>query len=92
MIQKKYVIVKHMNNDGRFLFQVPNHEYLDAGDMVICDTSKGKDQMGVCLCDSFLAEPEMICRLFGVKPENMRFVTGVVSIRRFEPKADEDEE
>jgi len=88
---KKFVIVKHMQDSGKFLFYVPKNVQLEAGEKVICDTSRGSDQLGVCCCDSFLADPDVVLPLFGTQPKAMKYVTGKVECMRFDPD-DEDEE
>ena len=65
---------------------------LEAGDKIVCDTSRGTDQMGVCCCDSFMADPEIVCPLFGTQPKNLRYVTGIVDYRKFEYAMEEEEE
>lgn len=91
MQPKKFVIVKHIQDSGKFLFYVPKDVTLKAGNKVVCDTSRGTDQLGVCCCDSFLAEPEVICPIWGTQPQKMRYVTGIVSYEKFDAD-DEDEE
>lgn len=88
---KKFVIVKHIQDNGKYLFYVPKDVTLKAGNKVVCDTSRGTDQLGVCCCDSFVAEPEVVCPLFGTHPEKMRYVTGMVTYDKFDT-TDEDEE
>lgn len=80
---RKFVIVKHMENSGKYLFFVPMNQELFAGDAVICDTSRGKDQLGTCCCDAFMADPDVICPLFGTYEKNMKYVAGKVLVCRF---------
>lgn len=87
---KKFVIVKHLQDNGKFLFYVPKSVHLHAGDKVVCDTSRGNDQLGVCCCDDFLANPEIVCPLFGTQPRMMKYVTGTVDYLRFEIEEEED--
>ena len=89
-MKRKFVIIKHPENSGKYLFRVPETAILNAGDQVMCDTSHGKDQIGVCCCDSFFAEPEVVCKLFGTHPGNLRFVTGRVECTRFIMTEDEE--
>lgn len=89
---KKFVIVKHVMDSGKFLFYVPNKVALDAGDKVVCDTSREQDQLGVCCCDSFMADPEVVCPLFGTQPDKMRYVTGMVSYDKFDTTGEDEEE
>ena len=87
-MQKNMVIVKHIQDNGKFLFYVPKSVSLEAGDRVVCDTSRGGDQLGVCCCDSVLSKPEVMCPLFGTQESKMKYVKGRVFFMEF----DEDEE
>ena len=90
---KNYVIIKHLTDSGKFLFRVPKKVALSAGDTVTCDTCRGGNQLGVCCCDSFLANPDVVEPLFGTQSSKMRYVTGRVEFDRFtEAKEDEDDE
>lgn len=88
---KNFVIIRHMQDSGKYLFRVPNGISLSAGDKIVCDTARGTDQMGECCCDSFAAEPEMMCRIFGTQVKKLRFVTGKVEYERFEIAKGEEE-
>ena len=44
---KNFVIIKHLQDGGKYLFMVPKKIDLEAGDKVMCDTSRGADQLGV---------------------------------------------
>ena len=88
---KNFVIVKHITDSGKYLFYVPKKISLEAGDKVVCDTARGGDQLAVCCCDSFLADPEVIIPLFGTQPCKMRYVTGKVEYEKFEEEKEEDE-
>ena len=88
---KKHVIIKHIQDNGKYLFWVPKKVNLEAGDKIICNTARGGDQLGICCCDSFMADPEVVCPLFGTQPQKMKYVTGVVSYEKFDT-TDEDEE
>ena len=93
MILKKFVIVKHLQDNGKYLFKVPKSILLEAGDKIVCDTSRGNDQLGVCCCDSFTADQEMMCSLFGTQPGKLKYVTGKVEYEKFaEAIFEEDEE
>ena len=90
---KNMVIVKHLSDNGKFLFYVPKAINLEAGDKVVCDTNKGNDQLGVCCCDSFMAKPEVVLPLFGTQEKKMKYVTGKVEYEKFEmAREDEAEE
>ena len=87
----KFVIVKHIQDNGKYLFKVPKNVTLEAGDKIVCDTSRGNDQLGICCCDSFLADAEMMCRLFGTQVNKLRWVTGRVEYDKFDPEEDDDD-
>ena len=89
---KNFVIIKHISDNGKYLFKVPKKISLEAGDKVVCDTSRGNDQLGVCCCDSFLADPKIVCPLFGTQPKVLKYVTGKVEYEKFEDAMEEDEE
>lgn len=88
---KNFVIIRHLENGGKYLFYVPKKISLYAGDKVVCETSRGGDQLAVCCCDSFLADPAVVCPLFGTSESNMKYVTGKVEYERFETEKNEDE-
>lgn len=88
---KNFVIVKHMSDSGKYLFYVPKKISLEAGDKIVCETARGKDQLGVCCCDSFMADPAVVCPLFGTQENVMKYVTGKVEFERFEIERNEDE-
>lgn len=90
---KNFVIVKHLQDSGKYLFYVPKSISLEAGEKVVCDTNRGNDQLGVCCCDSFLSKPEIVCPLFGTQVTKMKYVTGRVTCEEFaEAKEDDDDE
>ena len=88
---KNLVIVKHIQDNGKYLFKVPKGISLSAGDKVVCDTSRGTDQLAVCCCDSFLADEKMMCQLFGTQVEKMRYVTGRIEVDKFTEALNEEE-
>ena len=89
---KNFVIIKHVTDSGKYLFRVPRGINLEAGEKVVCDTSRGNDQLGVCCCDSFLADPEAVMPLFGTQNSKMKFVTGKVEYDKFEIAREDEEE
>ena len=89
---KNYVIVKHVMDNGKYLFRVPKDVLLHAGDKVVCDTARGNDQLVICCCDSFMADPAVVNLLFGTCEKNNRFVTGKVEVAKFEGAEDEEDE
>lgn len=89
---KNFVIIKHIQDSGKYLFRVPKSIHLEAGDKVVCDTSRGSDQLAVCCCDSFLADPDVVNPLFGTTAKNNKFVTGKVEFEKFEIAKEEEEE
>ena len=58
----KFVLVKH-SASGFYLFRVPSHLELFAGDNVICDTRRGRVP-GMCIRDSFVEEQPYSIRSF----------------------------
>lgn len=84
-----FVIVRHPNDNGKYLFKLPHGENIDAGTLVTCDTAKGKDQPGVCITSSFTADPEVICPLWGTYPGKMKRVTKI--LREFAIKWPQEE-
>lgn len=84
-----FVVIKHVDN-GKYLFMVPDGVELDAGTAVLCDTSRGKNQHGVCATGTFMADPEVICPLWGTMPEKLRRVTSV--LREFQLQWPEEQE
>ena len=86
---KNFVIVKHPNDFGKYLFFVPRQEDMRAGDEVLVETKRGPDQHATCVCDSFFARPEVICPLFNVTPENMKWITGRLIKQHFQIEAEE---
>ena len=88
----KFVIVKHPGDSGKYLFRVPKKVFLSAGDRVVCNTVRGNDQLGICCCDSFLSDPEIICPLFGTTEKNLRYVTGKVEYDMFDPDEEDEKE
>ena len=89
---KNYVIIKHLTDSGKYLFRVPNRIDLECGDYVMCDTCRGENQLGVCCCDAFLADPEIVEPLFGTQSSKMKYVTGKVEVRRFAEAIEEEQE
>ena len=86
MAINKLVIVKHWQDNGKYLFLVPPMVDLKAGNQVICNTSRGNDQPGQCCCDSFEVADDMvesICKLFGTQASQLRSVTGQMALIRF---------
>lgn len=84
-MMKHMVIVKHPACGGHFLFLVPEtvNEKLRAGQLVLCNTKRGED-FGVCMGDSFNANPETMCKLFNTNPKNMKYVVAKFDMIRFE--------
>ena len=89
---KNLVIIKHLQDGGKYLFKVPKEVNLHAGDKIVCNTARGTDQLGICCCDSFYADPEVMCPLFGTQVGNLRYVTGMVDYQRFENVMEDEEE
>lgn len=71
------VIVKHPNDSGKYMFQVPDGHSLNAGELVLCNTKRGNGEIGVCATDSFtLGAPELICSMWGCNPRTIQPVIG----------------
>ena len=85
-MENKLVIVKHLNTPGMYLFKVPHGAYyLDAGQLVLCETKKG-ETLGIAACDAFEVKEEnlaKICRLFNTEPEKLRFIAGKFSYDKY---------
>lgn len=88
---RKFVIIKHLQDNGKYLFQVPKGVDLKAGNTIVCDTSRGVNQLGVCCCDSFVADETIVCPLFGTQTPKLRFVTGRVEYAKFNMEDEEDD-
>jgi len=75
-MKRNFVIVKHLNENGPFLFLVPDGAsfYDDVGTIVEVDTKRGP-ALGVTLCDTFVADPDVICPLFNTTMDKMRYIT-----------------
>ena len=71
------VVIKHPNDNGKYLFQVPEDIDLDAGTLVMCDTMRGESP-GVCATGTFRADPEVICPMWGTQPRLMKRITKVL--------------
>ena len=53
----KIVIVKHENCVTKYVFEVPEKEYVYAGDLVLVENSRGK-VLATCMCDGFNVKPD----------------------------------
>ena len=62
----KVVIVRHQNDCGWYTFSVPDKVRLNAGDAVLCDTIKGRGQVGYCVTDSYWIDEDKLGPLLGV--------------------------
>lgn len=93
----KLVVVRHLGDSGKYLFQLPETTELEAGTTVLCRTKRNPLEPGVCVTPSFDADPAVICPLWGTQPERMQKVIKV--LREFslpwpeeEQSAEPDEE
>ena len=75
---KNFVVVRHLNDSGRYLFYVPDDVTLEAGTGVICETRQSHSEPGVCVTGTFTANPEIICPLWGTQPKSMKRVVKVL--------------
>lgn len=73
-----FVVVKHPNDSGKYLFCVPEDVELDAGTLVACDTARGANQPGICATSTFHADPDAVCPLWGTQKERLKRVTKVL--------------
>lgn len=53
----KIVIVKHENCATKYVFEVPEKEYVYAGDLVLVENKRGK-VLATCMCDGFNVKPD----------------------------------
>ena len=63
----KFVVVKHPNNNGHYLFRVPDSIELDVDTLVIVETARG-NQPAVCVTGTFRANYEDIVKHWGGGP------------------------
>ena len=75
--QVKIVVVHHQNNKEQYVFSVPYFATLNAGDVVICDTRMGDNQVGYCITPSYVIDKEFLHQALGVKSENLKPVKGI---------------
>ena len=61
-----FVIVKMYWHEGMFPMMVPGRISLATGDMVMCEINDGivREQVGTCVCDSFMVQKELVKDLF----------------------------
>ena len=89
------VVVRHPNDNGKYIFTVPENVELDAGTLVSCETRRG-EQPGVCMTSSFRADPSAICPLWNTSEKEMKRVLKVLREIYLEwpekPAASEDED
>lgn len=73
-----FVVVRHLYDNGRYLFYVPDDVTLDAGTAVICETKRNSNEPGVCITGTFQADPEVICPMWGTQPKYMKRVVKIL--------------
>lgn len=82
-------VIKHQPNAGvHYLFSVPEGVKLKAGDLVMCQTSRG-EAYGWLAYDSFEVEGaalEALCRAHGAK--TLKPIVGVYELASFEEKTE----
>ena len=71
------VVCRHGTDSGRYLFRMPENVTIDAGALVMVETKYGV-QNAQCVTNSFHADPEVICPLWGTQPEKMKRVLSVL--------------
>ena len=72
------VVVKHPNCNVPYIFKVPESKMLNPGDYVLCDTKKGQEEIARCVTPSFHITDDLIEKYYNVKPDTMKFITGVL--------------
>jgi hypothetical protein len=83
------VFIKHNNQSGTYLFEVPVGVKLGAGETVMVDTRRGETS-GVCVCESFELDSsplETVARLCGASFPLKR-VIGRVFVEKFASPAE----
>ena len=85
------VVVKHPNDNGKYIFCVPDDVELDADTLVEVETTRGI-QPGICLTGTFRADPEVVCKLWNTTPENMKRVVSHLVRHYIEWPKKKDEE
>lgn len=83
---KNFVIVYIVADDitTMTIARVPKSINLSAGDKIACINSSGTEYYGECCCDSFLAKPETMERIF------CEFDTSLVMVGRMDYEQVED--
>lgn len=66
------VFVRHPHDSKHYLFSVPSRTYLNAGTLVMADTIKGQNEVGICVCDSFAVTAEQLAMITEVQPEYIK--------------------
>ena len=83
----KFVLVKHDEGSGYYLFTVPKERDLKFGDRVLLKTRKGI-KTGVCVCNSFSISDEenveKLCQMNGTQRERLTSVIGTVFYQLWE--------
>lgn len=74
----RVVLVKHPNVEKQFMFKVPEKKFLDPGDRVLCNTSRGNCQMATCISPAFDILECQLKELWGVKPETLKPIVGIL--------------
>lgn len=73
-----FVVVKHPNDNGKYLFRVPDGITLDAGALVTCETVRSSNEPGICITSSFSADPAFILPAWGTRLGKMKRVMKVL--------------
>jgi len=92
---KKVVICEHDGVFKKYLFLVPDDVDVECGDLLLCDTSKGADQVVTAVSPSFEVPDERFesfCASYNTKPNKMKPITGKVTKERFDKEIESDEE
>ena len=73
-----FVVVKHPNDNGKYLFRVPEDVTLDAGTLVACETVRSSNEPGICITSSFKADPDFILPAWGTHVGKMKRVLKIL--------------
>lgn len=79
----KIVVVKHPGCGTAYVFRVPDSVTLKAGDLVYMDTSRGTDQIGRCITQSFYIDAETLRYGYNGTIEKLKTVKGELIKREY---------
>ena len=73
----KMIVCRHPNDNGKYIFKVPDDVDIDVGTLLKVETNRG-DQPAQSITGSFSADPEVICPMWGTQPKKMKRVLSVL--------------